>query len=447
MLAEKTLETPPMSDTTQHRASFFRQSGWMMISAVVCGGFAWLVHVYSKVMPDGEYGTVGGLIQVINWMTIPAIGLQTVFAKQSSAAVTEQQKHQLAATFRAVMGWTFVLWLAMAAIAVVEREQLKNALKLTSSVSLWLTVLAALVMLWWPISQGLLQGRQNFLWLGWSTIVNGAGRFVMAGLLVFAVSRSASSVMAGILIGLSASAVMAFWQTQDLWREPGAPFGALNWLKQVVPLTMGLGASQFLFSADALVVLNHVGSEPAAPYMFGGTLARGIVLFTTPLAQVMFPKLVHSAARAQKSNLMGLTLFGTVVLGGVAALGLTVLAPFVIKLGSKPEYVSIAPLMPWFAWVMVPLALGNVLLNNLMAHSKFKVAPLTAALAVGYWVVLQYQVRHIPSTAVHETFKAVIQTLGVFSLAYLAICLLFTWLAKSSARGADAANGLGDGRS
>jgi O-antigen/teichoic acid export membrane protein len=195
------------------------------------------------------------------------------------------------------------------------------------------------------------------------------------------------------------------------------------------------------------VVLNHVGSEPAAPYMFGGTLARGIVLFTTPLAQVMFPKLVHSAARAQKSNLMGLTLFGTVVLGGVAALGLTVLAPFVIKLGSKPEYVSIAPLMPWFAWVMVPLALGNVLLNNLMAHSKFKVAPLMAALAVGYWVVLQYQVRHIPSTAVHETFKAVIQTLGVFSLAYLAICLLFTWLAKSSARGADAANGLGDGRS
>lgn len=235
---------------------------------------------------------------------------------------------------------------------------------------------------------------------------------------------------------------MAFWHSRDLWTEPGASFGALEWLKRVVPLTMGLGASQFLFSADAIVVQNYLGGnhgELAAPYMFGGTLARGIVLFTTPLAAVMFPKLVHSAARAQKSNVMGLTLLGTAVLGGVAALGLTLTSSFIIKLGSRAEYVSITPLMPWFAWSMVPLALGNVLLNNLMAHSHFKVAPVMLALAVSYWVALQHH---------HDSFKTVIQTLGVFSLAYLGTCLLFTWFAKSGAPSSNAANvRAGDGRS
>src|SRR5260370_13871899 len=126
--------------------------------------------------------------------------------------------------------------------------------------------------------------------------------------------------------------------------------------------------------------------------MVGGTLARGIVVFTGPLAAVMFPKLVHSAARAEKRelNLMGLSLLGTAVLSCLAAIGLTVTAPLIIKFASKPEYVSIVPLIPLFSWSMVPLALALVLLNNLMAHSRFKVVPAAVAVAIGYWIALQY---------------------------------------------------------
>jgi hypothetical protein len=39
----------------------------------------------------------------------------------------------------------------------------------------------------------------------------------------------------------------------------------------------------------------------------------------------------------------------------------------------KPSYVQQATaLLPWYAWAVVPLALANVLLNNLLAHSRFK---------------------------------------------------------------------------
>ena len=70
---------------------------------------------------------------------------------------------------------------------------------------------------------------------------------------------------------------------------------------------LGFGVSTFIFSADAVVVQNYLGADgKAADYIFGGTLCRAIVLFTVPLAAVMFPKLVHSAARSQKSNVMGL---------------------------------------------------------------------------------------------------------------------------------------------
>jgi O-antigen/teichoic acid export membrane protein len=412
----KTLETPAMTEA-KHKASFFRQSGWMIVTAVGGGALMFLINsLSSKYIPSAEYGALAVLIQVLNWVTIPAIGLQTTFAQQTSAATTDAQRRQLAGTVWAVTRGIFFIWLAMLAVAIAFHAQLKGALHLTDSTSLWLTLTTGLVMLLLPIWQGLLQGRQNFLWLGWAAVFNAIGRLSIAGVIVFLLSRSASAVMVGALIGFAAALAVAVWQNRDFWRQPADRFESRAWLQRVVPLSIGCGVSQFLFSADLIVVTNYLGAS--ADYGFGGTLARAIVLFTAPLVAVMFPKLVHSAARNQKSNLMLLTLLATAALASFAAIGLTLTSSLLIKIFSKPEYVTIVPLVPLFAWSMVPLAVGNVLMNNLMAHSRFKCVPVLAALAVGYWIALQY---------FHDSFKTVIQVLGVFNLIFLAVCIFFTW--------------------
>jgi O-antigen/teichoic acid export membrane protein len=189
--------------------------------------------------------------------------------------------------------------------------------------------------------------------------------------------------------------------------------------------------STFIFSADAVVAQNYLGADgKAADYIFGGTLCRAIVLFTVPLAAVMFPKLVHSAARSQKSNVMGLTLLGTFGLSVLAVVGLSVVSPFLLKVFSKGNYQEMVPLMPLFASGMTLLGLGNVLLYNLMAHSRFKIVPVLLALAVGYWVTLQ---------RVHDSFKIIIQIFCLFALVYLVLCVLFTWVVDRKQNAADAA--------
>jgi O-antigen/teichoic acid export membrane protein len=422
MLVEKTMDAPAASDASHHKMTFFRQSGWMMIATMAGGVFAAAVHVFSKVLPKEEYAAMGTLIQMINWMMIPGMGLQMVFAQQTSAAVTEEQRQKLVSTFKAAMRWTFYIWLVMALVVLVEQNRLVAALKLSNPASLWLAAIAGLLMLWLPIFQGLLQGRQNFLWLGWVQFINGVGRFIIAGAVVVLLHGWAASVIGAFVVGMMAALVAGMWQNADLWKQPGAPFDAKGWLWHIAPLTLGFGVSQFMLSADVLVVQTYLGGEgQAAPYNFGGTMARAIVLFTGPLAAVMFPKLVHSAARKHKGggNLLGMTLLGTVVLSCIAAVALTYLSPMLIHIGSKKEYESIVPLMPLFAWAMVPLAVGNVLLNNLMAHSRFKASPVLVGVAVVYWIALQHY---------HESFKMVVQTLGVFNLIFLTVCAVFTWL-------------------
>jgi O-antigen/teichoic acid export membrane protein len=414
MLAETA--DPHAISEAGHKSRFFRQSGWMMVSAVGGGVLMSFVHVYSKFMEGEQYETMAALLQVLGWIALPAIGLQTTFAQQTSAAVTEQQRRQLYGTVRSVMLGTFVIWILMVAAAAACRRQLTSSLHITDPWSLWLMLTSGLLMLWSPIWLGVLQGRQNFLWLGWSQVLNAVGRLGAAGLFMWLVSRTVGGIMAGVLAGSAMLLVIGLWQNRDIWSEPRDRFEAGPWLRRVVPLSFGCATSQILLGADAIIVRSHFNDAPA--YMFGGTLARAVVLFTAPLVAVMFPKIVHSAARRQKSNLMGLTLLVTLVLCVVAVGGLAVTAPFMIRLLSKREYVSIVPLMPLFGLSMAPLAVGNVLLNNLMAHCRFKCVPVLVAVAVGYWLTL---------TWFHDSFRQVVEILGIFNLLYLAVCAIFTW--------------------
>ena len=375
MLAQtEAIESPAMSEAT-HKASFFRQSGWMIITAVGGGALMFLVNFLSaKFISKTQYAELGTLIQLLNWVTIPAIGLQTTFAHQTSSAISNAQRRQLFGTVWAVTRGIFVIWLAMLAVAIIWHAQIKASLKLGSTVSLWLTLATGLLMLLLPIWQGLLQGRQNFLWLGWAAVFNAMGRVAIAGVAVFLLSyATAAGVMVGAFAGFAAAVSVAFWQNRDALTQARDAFQSRPWLRKVIPLSIGCGASQFLFSADAIVVQKYLGADgAAASYLTGGTLARAIVLFTAPLVAVMFPKLVHSSALKQKSNLMLLTLLGTAGLAGLAAISLTLTSSLLITVFSNKAYATIVPLVPLFAWSMVPLAVANVLLNNLMAHSRFK---------------------------------------------------------------------------
>jgi O-antigen/teichoic acid export membrane protein len=169
-----------------------------------------------------------------------------------------------------------------------------------------------------------------------------------------------------------------------------------------------------MMSADPIVVQSHF--DHAGPYIFGGALARSIVILAGSFTAVMFPKVARSLARGRKTDVVSVTLIGTLVLGLVGTVGLRVAAPVAIKVLSKAEYVSFLPLIHWYALAMVPLALANVVINDLLARGKFRFVPWIVALAAGYWLALQ---------RFHGSFATVIAVLGGANLALLAVIVIF----------------------
>lgn len=404
--------------SAESKRAFFRQGSWMMTATVLNGACMFLVHPLAKAIPAGEYTVFVTMLQLLSWLAIPATGLQMVFAQLTASAIDDTHQRALTGAVRAVLATGLGLWLVFAAGLVVFQGRLIEVWQLQSGGILWLTLFAGLMALWSPALLGVLQGRQNFLWMGWVTILNGIGRVALSSLFVFLVWPTATGIMLGALLALLPPLLISAWQARGILLGPSTRFFAWrHWLARLAPLSLGFGSSVFVMTADVVLMNNWFDREELAPYSAGSTLAKALVTFTIPLAHVMFPKIVHSIARNVRSNAMTLTMVGTLVLGSIAVLGLGFVSPVVLRL-MKPEFASIAPLMFLFGFCMLPLALANVLIHNLMARSVFAASPVLALVAVGYGVALHFN---------HDTFRDVIQTLGVFSTLLMAVALFFTW--------------------
>ncbi|MCI0744418.1 MAG: hypothetical protein L0Y58_03335 [Verrucomicrobia subdivision 3 bacterium] len=410
------------------RLSFFRQSGWMLVAGVATGVFMWAVHLIApRGLDKGSYGLFNTLVPILSLVGVPAVGVQAILAQQTAGAFIETQLRQLRGTVRVLLTATFLLWLAGAVAVFILRDHLLRELKINASAALWITVFAGLFLLWTPVFSGLLQGQQNFLWFGFTSIAGGLGRFLALFIIVYLLGYGITGAMVAVLLGILLSLTLAIWQTRNLWIGPADRIIWREWLAGVVPLSIGIGATTFIMNADMILVRNVFEEKTTDFYSAAGILGRALAYFVGPMSQVMFPKVVQSAARAERTNVVAQALGATALLGGAGALVCTLVPWLPLRVVYPPEYQMIAPLIPWFAWCVLPLTLSNVLINNLLARGRYGVVPWLVILALGYAAALFLISGRIDPSQTLAAFKTIVRTLGGFGTITLAICVWFTW--------------------
>jgi O-antigen/teichoic acid export membrane protein len=285
---------------------------------------------------------------------------------------------------------------------------------------LLVTVLLGLVTLWKPIFYGALQGKQNFLWMGWASMLSGLGRILAVAVIVRLLGGRAAGMMTGALLGELVALSIGAWQSRRDWSGAGESVEWRRWLAKVIPLTLGFGAFQFMFMIDPIFIRSFFDQSQTGGYVAAGTLSRALVLFTGPLAAVMFPKIVRSLASSQETDMLKVTLLSTAVLAGVGAVFVAYMLPFGLRIFFKGAFVSGIPLMPPFAASMAVLTVANVLINNLMARGRFQVVP---------WLLLVVGAYALTLLKFHRSIEQVIYTLGAYSILLACSCLAFTWRA------------------
>lgn len=420
----------------ESRSSFFRQSGWLMVATVGGGVFMTAVHSVAAKMRTEEYAVFAVLLRCLILLSIPATALQTIFAQQTAAAVDEVRRQQLAGTFRAVLAGIALLWLGMMGVVFLAEQPILNALKITNQAALWMTMLVALTSLVFPALKGLLQGDQHFLGLGWVAIIDGVGRFGAVCLMVLGLHLQSAGAMFAAVIGQGVALLVGAWWTRRLWWHAGTSPDWRRWVARVVPLTLGPGAVLVLSTADVIFVQSVFPEDLAPYYVPGAMIGFAMLQFTLPLAMVMFPKVVNSVARSEKTDALKLTLLSTLCMGGLAALAATLLPglPLRILYFTKPDFWQMAPLVPWFAWCMLALTLVNVLVSNLIATERFAIVPWLVVLVSIYLATLFGLSDHLLTMDRDAAFRLVVQVMAGFNVLAFGLAWYFTWGRKPAPR-------------
>ena len=100
LMSEEKVDAIPTVDHKPH-ATFFRQSGWLMIATVIQGGMTFGVHPLAKKISPAEYSIFVTMLMLT--ALIPTMPLQMVFAQQTAGTLATNRGRQLALMIR--WGW------------------------------------------------------------------------------------------------------------------------------------------------------------------------------------------------------------------------------------------------------------------------------------------------------------------------------------------------------
>lgn len=420
--------TGPGAHNAESHTTFFRQGSWLILATGLAGFFMLLTQIAAqKLLPPSEYVLFFALLRVYLLLGVPCIGLQTVFAQQAASAITADQQALLAATVRSVLWGAFVLWLGIALAAYLAQSWLLTTLGIGNPGALWATVALGLAALWLPVMRGTVQGRQHFVSLGWSQVVDGLGRFGAVAV-ILSLGGLAAGGVSGALIGQIAALAVCVWTGWDVLSAPGKGFVWGPWLRRVLPLTLGTGTLLLMTTTDPVYVKAVLPKEYAELYVPAAMVGLALNTLTAPVVAVMFPKIARSAALAGTTRAFTLALGATAGVTILLALGLTAFPelPVRVVFVGNPTYLKGASLVPLYSWAMVPLILANVLINNLLARGRFAVVPWVLAVGVAYLMGLTLLRGWLPTQLPTVAFRALLGLLGSCNLALLVSAIVFT---------------------
>ena len=102
----------------ESKLAFLRQSSWLALATGIAGVTSYAVHPFIK-DAKAEYGAFTAMLQLLNLIAIPAIGLQAVFTHKAAEAKTDDDHKRLARE-------QIAIGIVVFALAVVVSEGLSS---------------------------------------------------------------------------------------------------------------------------------------------------------------------------------------------------------------------------------------------------------------------------------------------------------------------------------
>ncbi len=362
-----------------------RDSVLMTAASIGAGGFDYLTNVLAgNLLEPVTFSLFLAVIALLQIVMHGTNALRNVVAFYAAQLTAEQRPTR---PFFLTRWWSAVRWGVVAAVlTLLLSPLLQRLVEATTIMPLIAAALAVLLLFLRPVTDGMLQGVQDFVGLAGVTAAQAILRTLFTIGFIF-IGLQATGALLALPLAAALAGVLAWWRLNRLrtGETTAVPVSTSYSLQTVI----GLVAFALLVNIDAVLVRSFFDDALAGDYGAVITLRKINLFIPLALGMVLFPKAVaRQQAGADPRPLLWLAM-GLTVASGLAISAVFFLFPDLLTarlLGDA--YQSLGTVLGWSGVATALFAAVNIWLNYALAQRQWGYIWSLAVIVVGMMIGL-----------------------------------------------------------
>lgn len=394
----------------------------------ICNGFSGAFHylfnvIMIRLLPLGEVGDMGKLLNMLVLITIPLAAFQNVVT-QSVATWTAREEYQLVkALWKRLSTDALIVGACLCGGIWAGASRLQTLYGLPSIWPLYVMATVPLPMVLVPTMRGILQGAQAFVTLGFNLVFEGFARVAVGLVAVLWITQSSSGALAASTGAGMLSLALGMWAMRPILERPSQKKADLN-IGEVYRYAVPVMLAQLALAAMTFMDLPILGpkfSREDSGLWFGAETCAKIVFFLPiPLSGLMFARVAGAEAKGEPTRPLILKTLGLALALCLGVVAVFAVAPeWVLKtVGGVGKLEGAEPLLIPFGFAMTGFALTYALVSYHLSRKAMGFLPPFFGMTVLQGAAL-WKLPYDPGSAVSVLLAS--------SVAHLAVQLWLTF--------------------
>ncbi|WP_436928152.1 lipopolysaccharide biosynthesis protein [Halosimplex amylolyticum] len=346
--------------------------GIVAAATVISGGLNYAFQLFmGRALPPEEYGVFGALFALFYLVNVLGRGMRFSAAR----FVAEFDRPAATAGFlRGALLRSLLIGGVIFAVLAATSGAVGDFLGVDPHVVVVVavTVPPGLAL---TVTEGTLDGRQQFLALGAVQILKAASKLVLALALVlagFGVAGAFGAVAVALGLTLAVAAVALFRRLGPVDRTVPS-FDYARAYRYSGPAVLAGFCLAVPANADVIVVKHAFPATEAGMYTAASVLGKVLIFLPMGISTALFPKVSADHASEgtdRQGSLLSRGLAYAAAVGGAGALVYWVAPKAILTLFFGEAYAAAAPLLRWYGLAIVPFVLAVVVLNYQLARDR-----------------------------------------------------------------------------
>ncbi len=407
-----------------------RGSVVVTLGTVLSGALAYIYSsMVGRMLGPVKFGDLGVIISLLTILTSVGTAILTVTMRYTSEFYTKNDLVGVARIHKRLARLTLYLSLILTVVCLLLSPFFGSLLAIHDRAALFIAVFTIVLSLMVIVNRGALQGIQRFPAMSFSLI----GELILKLLLTYAVLRAGYGLV-GVAASMLVTGMFSYWLTgyflRDLLKAEENVTASSEGVtrKQLWQYAWPTVITTFLLllamSIDVMAVKKFFSPETAGQYIAVSTIAKIIFYVTGSISTVMFPLITEQQTRGEKHY--GTLIFSVLftLLGSLILLGTYyIFQEKIVTALYGEEYRALGHLLPEVGWLVVWLALVNLLVNYFMSIKTFKFTIYFALITVAEVIALYLH---------HDSIEEVVRVLQIGTGLLFALMLVNYLLMKRS---------------